>query len=150
MKQSIIDLFKSLTSFQTNYYHQDNRKLKTDLLRTFKTKFDANRTNIEVMMVASIDSNNQILSCDLVLSGSEYSIDTTNLSPLYNLILSKSNVEKVVLAHNHPSEICLPSDSDVQFTKDLKNKLKRFQVDLHDHFILTKRHYFSLSDNSLI
>lgn len=150
MKNSIIDLFK--TAFKGNAFLADcsNDQLKKNLLNSFKVKFGLISPHKEALMMATIDDKNRILGCDLLFEGTEDCINTSNLSSLFSMIQTKSNIKKIVLAHNHPSQICLPSSSDIYFTKDLRLELKKFHVELIDHFILTRQHYFSLGENGLI
>lgn len=44
----------------------------------------------------------------------------------------------VILAHNHPSGNLNPSDADISITKKAKDGLKIFDIQLLDHFIITK------------
>jgi DNA repair protein RadC len=46
------------------------------------------------------------------------------------------NAEAVILAHNHPSGVCEPSDADRQLTGTLRNALSVVDVTLLDHFII--------------
>ena len=50
----------------------------------------------------------------------------------------------VILAHNHPSGSCRPSQADVDFTKSVYNALDLFDITLLDHLIITKNAHFSL------
>lgn len=42
-----------------------------------------------------------------------------------------------VLAHNHPSGNCTPSESDIELTKMLQKRLKVLGMVLHDHVVVT-------------
>ena len=50
----------------------------------------------------------------------------------------------VVLAHNHPSGNCKPSQSDVDFTRTIYNALDLLNIQLLDHIIVTRDQYKSL------
>ena len=50
----------------------------------------------------------------------------------------------VILAHNHPSGNCKPSQSDVDFTRTIYNALDLLGIQLLDHIIVTRDHYKSL------
>lgn len=56
----------------------------------------------------------------------------------------------VVLAHNHPSGNCNPSDADRKVTSRIKEALKLIDVLVLDHIILTSDDYFSFGDNHLL
>ena len=53
----------------------------------------------------------------------------------------------VILAHNHPSGACKPSEQDIQLTKRFQQALQLLEVTVLDHVILTGTSYYSLADN---
>jgi DNA repair protein RadC len=55
----------------------------------------------------------------------------------------------VFVAHNHPSGILQPSESDKALTQKIYLGLKLLDIDLHDHVILTSSGHYSFRDNSL-
>lgn len=52
----------------------------------------------------------------------------------------------VILAHNHPSGNCLPSHTDVDQTKKIKDCLSIFDIDLLDHIVIGEGEYFSFTE----
>lgn len=52
----------------------------------------------------------------------------------------------VILAHNHPSGNPAPSSSDIEQTRQLKNALAFFDIQLLDHIIVSDDSYYSFSD----
>ena len=50
----------------------------------------------------------------------------------------------VILAHNHPSGDCQPSDADIDFTRTIYNALNSLEIRLEDHLIITRTNFFSL------
>lgn len=54
----------------------------------------------------------------------------------------------VILAHNHPSGIALPSAIDVEVTKGLVEALRQVGVHLADHVILTDNDYVSMAQSA--
>jgi DNA repair protein RadC len=61
----------------------------------------------------------------------------------------KLNAAAVILAHNHPSGISEPSQSDRQITNKLKSALDTVDIRVLDHFIIGKEIY-SFAENGLI
>jgi len=53
----------------------------------------------------------------------------------------------VIIAHNHPSGNCVPSQSDIEITKKLKEAVKLVDTQFLDHIILTEDDYYSFQDN---
>lgn len=56
----------------------------------------------------------------------------------------------VVLAHNHPSGIALPSEADIASTLALRNLLKTIDVALVDHIIVSGDDWVSMADSGKI
>jgi len=56
----------------------------------------------------------------------------------------------IIIAHNHPSGNCQPSEADKQITKKLKEGLRLLDITILDHIILTGASYYSFSDNGIL
>ena len=52
-----------------------------------------------------------------------------------------------VICHNHPSGTLQPSYPDIEITRKIKNALKLFEIELHDHIIITLDSFYSMRDN---
>ena len=50
----------------------------------------------------------------------------------------------LLLAHNHPSGICRPSEADIRSTRRLATLCREVDIELLDHFILTQDRGFSM------
>ncbi|MEM7780904.1 MAG: JAB domain-containing protein [Pseudomonadota bacterium] len=50
----------------------------------------------------------------------------------------------IVVAHNHPSGLCRPSDKDIEATKKLKTVAEALDIQLLDHLIFTTRGVYSM------
>jgi DNA repair protein RadC len=59
-----------------------------------------------------------------------------------------SLAKSVVIAHNHPSGNLLPSAVDNESTKNIKDALKLFGIQLNDHLIVTTDGYYSYADKN--
>ena len=57
----------------------------------------------------------------------------------------KSNAAAVVIAHNHPGGIALPSLQDVIVTRELKQALGAISVELLDHIVISSEDYVSMA-----
>jgi len=60
------------------------------------------------------------------------------------------NAAAVILAHNHPSGKCEPSQSDMTLTQMLKEALDLVDVRVLDHVVVTAREAYSFAENGLI
>jgi DNA repair protein RadC len=56
----------------------------------------------------------------------------------------------IILCHNHPSGRIVPSDEDIQITKQIGKALPLINMKLNDHIIIGDQQYYSFADNGLI
>lgn len=61
----------------------------------------------------------------------------------------RHNAKTAFIAHNHPSGSALPSPSDLEATKFIRETLLAIGVNLIDHYIITNEDYVSLRDSEL-
>lgn len=69
----------------------------------------------------------------------------------------RSNAERIVLVHNHPSGDSTPSSNDIKITRKLAEAAKTLDISLLDHVIIGRRNipphtsgYFSFADAGLL
>lgn len=60
----------------------------------------------------------------------------------------KGGTDSVVLCHNHPNGVALPSREDIQATENIVRALGLVRVHLRDHLILTETEYFSMREEN--
>lgn len=100
----------------------------------FKSKF-IGRTN-ETLFVAGIDDFAYFVACEIVSSGTRRALDVS-CEALFKFTI-RWNIDRIVLAHNHPNGIAVPSMADKIKTQKLETALKFLNVTLVDHFIFGK------------
>ena len=61
-----------------------------------------------------------------------------------------SSASAVILAHNHPSGIALPSNDDFSATDRAREALKNIDVQLADHIIVADGDFVSLADSGYL
>nr|MBX2883948.1 DNA repair protein RadC [Granulosicoccus sp.] len=59
------------------------------------------------------------------------------------------NASAVIIAHNHPSGIAEPSQSDATLTRRLRDSLDLIDVRLLDHLVIGDGEFVSMSDRGL-
>lgn len=88
----------------------------------------------ETLMTIYLNARSHII-------GYELTPGTVNRAAIYLRELVKQallcNAVAVVLAHNHPSGICLPSPEDLKLTASVRIALATFGIRLVDHLIVT-------------
>ncbi len=57
---------------------------------------------------------------------------------------------QIIIAHNHPSEDCEPSNEDIEITKRLKEAGTIVGIDLLDHIVFSSQSYYSFSQNGIL
>lgn len=60
----------------------------------------------------------------------------------------KNNCDRVVIAHNHPRGVCMPSKADLIVTKELVELLSELEIDLIDHIIVGSNGSLSLRSSN--
>ena len=108
-----------------------------DYLQTF---FIGRRT--EVVYLLCLDAKCKVLSCREVGEGS---VNSANV-PIRRIveIALASNATSVVLAHNHPSGIALPSEEDIVTTQRVAAALRTVDITLADHIVVADDDYVSM------
>ena len=102
----------------------------------------------EVFKVIFLNSQNRIESVDNLFTGS------LNSSSVYPREIIKTALEKnaaaMIFAHNHPSGIPTPSDSDKSVTENLVHAGQLMEIKVLDHIVVGDNRYFSFADCGLI
>lgn len=102
----------------------------------------------EMVYLLTLDATGKVLSCRLIGHGS---VNSANV-PMRRLVQEalSANATAVVLAHNHPSGIALPSREDIDLTLRLRDALDVMDILLLDHLVIADDDYVSMSDSSYL
>ncbi len=99
----------------------------------------------EVMYQVCLDMKCKVIRCVEVGKGGISKADVDVREIMENAILYKASA--VILAHNHPSGVALPSREDEIATLHIKDALSTLGVELLDHVIVADGDFVSLADN---
>ena len=131
-------------------YYQVNCAQQTEVLTTLDDcgKYLVPRffgRTRETVFLLCLDAKCKVLSCREVAEGS---INSANV-PIRRIVemALAANATTVILAHNHPSGIALPSDEDIATTRRLAAALATVEIILADHIIVADDDYVSLADS---
>lgn len=145
-------VFLSLVT-QAGRYYQVNRMQQIRQLTTIKecgdylTPFFGGRRN-EMVYLLGLDAKCKILGCKKVGEGS---INSAGFSIRRVVETALSfNATSVVLAHNHPSGIALPSGDDIQTTVRLAKALDTVEIVLVDHIVVADNEFVSIKQSGLM
>ena len=101
----------------------------------------------EHIYAACLDAKGKLLRCTPVAEG----VDTSQLNVRRLVELaSQCNATSVILAHNHPSGVALPSPDDIDATHSACEALRGIGVRLSDHLVVADDDYVSLADNGVL
>ena len=96
----------------------------------------------EVFSIVCMDTKGKLLDFKILGEGDINSVGVSTRNIVQ--IALNSNAVCVVLAHNHPSGIALPSNEDVAITEQVKTALSHIGVRVIDHIIIADNDYISM------
>lgn len=99
----------------------------------------------EVIYQLCLDRKAKVLACKRLGEGNVGSAALDMRKLVENAILN--NASAVVLAHNHPSGVALPSPEDYVATDRAKAALNTIGVKLSDHIIVADGEFVSMADS---
>lgn len=140
-------LFLKLMPAVTRYYQVDRAQLEGGPLLTIEACGDylmphfLGRTN-ETVFLLCLDAKGKVLCCRMVGEGG---INSAGV-PIRRIVELSLSVKatSVVLAHNHPSGIALPSPEDVSTTQRVATALQAVDVILADHLVVADDEFISM------
>lgn len=132
---------------QVGRYYLTDRASKAKVLPTLESCAKYLQTfffgrNVETVYLLCLDAKCKMLCCKKI---SEGDVNSTSLSvrKVVETALN-TNASSVVLAHNHPGGLAIPSNEDIQTTKRIAAALQAVDVNFVDHILVTDDDYVSL------
>ena len=132
--------FISFAAAFSRYYMVSRAKEQGDILHSvddcgrYLQPHFLGRTN-EVVYILCLDAKCKVLSCKMVGEGSVNSAGVP-IRKLVEIALA-SNATSVILAHNHPSGLAIPSGEDVVTTERVAAALRAVDIILSDHMVFS-------------
>ncbi len=99
-------------------------------------------TNEKVIM-ASFDNKNKLISCRTIFEGDIVKSSVPKRKVVEEAIATKAT--RVILAHNHPNGLLIPSPEDMAVTIEIGDLLQQIDVELVDHKIIGHDDYVSMA-----
>ena len=132
---------------QVGRYYLTDRASKAKVLPTLESCAHYLQTfffgrNVETVYLLCLDAKCKMLCCKKI---SEGDVNSTSLS-LRKVVETalNTNASSVVLAHNHPGGMAIPSNEDIQTTRRIAAALQAVDVHFIDHILVTDDDYVSL------
>ena len=91
------------------------------------------------------DSRNNMLCCEVLNHGVVNAVDISTRRLLETALKHKASA--VVLAHNHPDGVAMPSREDEAFTEKALEALRLMGIRMMDHIIVAGKNYFSMRES---
>ncbi len=102
----------------------------------------------EVFTVLFLDSQHRLIEAEEMFRGT---LTQTSVYP--REIVKRSlyfNAAAVIFAHNHPSGVAQPSQSDELLTRSLKDALALVDIKVLDHFVIASNAVLSFAERGLL
>ena len=96
----------------------------------------------EVVFLLSLDAKRKVLNCRQVGEGS-VNYASVPIRRVVEMAL-EDGASCVMLAHNHPSGLAIPSGDDIQTTRRLAAALSAVEIPLVDHIVVADDDYVSM------
>ena len=147
---NVTTLFKLITAVAR--YYQVSCAMQEQILPTIEAcgkylvPYFYQRQN-ETVFLLCLDAKCKVLACEKVGEGSVNSAGIS-VRKIVEIAL-KSNATSVILAHNHPSGLALPSGEDVQTTCRLALALDAVEIGLADHIVVADNDWVSMVQSGL-
>ncbi len=111
-------------------------------------KLQLSQYEYEVFAVLFLDNRHRVIALEEMFRGT---IDGASVHPREVVKLAlQHNAAAVIFAHNHPSGVAEPSQSDQSITKRLIDALALVDVRVLDHFIIGDEDVVSFAERGLI
>ena len=103
---------------------------------------------IEILLLLCLDSQKRVISCVEVNRGVVNSVDA-NVRRIVELAL-KYRATSVIISHNHPDGVALPSREDDFITGKIGKALSSVGITLSDHIIVAGETFASYADSGMM
>ena len=132
-------------------YYMESRNESGDVLNTtekagayFLPKFFGKSS--EEVYLAALDDKRKLIRCSCISTHGIVNAVSISTRKIVEEAV-RSNATGVILAHNHPSGVALPSANDKLATKQVYSALRYVSVRLLDHIIVADGDFVSLADS---
>lgn len=109
---------------------------------------DMNHLDREFFRVFFLDSANRLLADRIMWTGTVNSVQVHPREVVREIL--RVSASSIIIAHNHPFGLPLPSEDDVVVTSKLVQSCASFDVAVQDHLIIARRDVFSMRADGLL
>ncbi len=99
----------------------------------------------EIVSILGVDNICRVTGFEVLGRGGANAVGFSSRKVMEAVLRMRAT--NVILCHNHPGGLALPSDQDVQATIRIRNLLNTIGVRLLDHIILVENDFVSMADS---
>lgn len=103
---------------------------------------------VEQLRILFLDTANQLIGDEVIATGSLRSL-TVYPRSIFKRTFELS-ASAILLVHNHPGGNVEPSQSDIEFTKQITAAARMLEIDVCDHIIIAGGRWFSFARRGLL
>ncbi len=100
---------------------------------------------VETVMVVCLDNKSKVINTTIVHEGN-INVSEVSIQAIASVAL-QSKASAIILAHNHPDGVALPSNDDIATTKVICRTLAALNVRVVDHIIVGDNDFVSMLDS---
>lgn len=102
----------------------------------------------ETVFLLCLDNKNKAVACVQLTEGSVNSaaVSTRRIAE----VAMKYNAAAIVLAHNHPNGVAIPSKEDIDTTRHIMRFCREFRMPLLDHIVVADNDYISMAESGIL
>ena len=141
---AILEVSKRLARVDTV---SENRTLNPLILVDY-LRFNLGFSDQEEFFVVFLGAGGKILKAATMFKGTGDRAVIGIDDILRNALLCKA--KSLVVAHNHPSGNCSPSNEDIEITRRISEGARLIGIMLLDHIIISSTSYYSFISNNLL
>lgn len=121
--------------------------ISSPMIAVLYCQAELERDEREVFMVLFLDNQHRLIKIEKLFSG------TINQTEVHTREIIKAalkyNAAALIIAHNHPSGSCEPSEADRALTEKIEAACDLMHIRLVDHIIVGKGDYFSFEEEKM-
>jgi DNA repair protein RadC len=102
----------------------------------------------EHFVVLALNVRNGMIGAEVIAKGTVHSVEVSPRDVFRYAV--RTNAAGIVIAHNHPSGDCTPSDEDVALTERLVEVGKTLGIPVVDHVVVCDTSFCSMSERKLL
>lgn len=102
----------------------------------------------EAVYLLCLDPRCRVIGCHELSAGDPTSV-SISVRQIVEIALTQ-NASSVILAHNHPNGLAIPSKEDIASTRRIREALSLVNISLLDHIVVAGEDYVSLADSGML